>query len=295
MAASQSASISASVASCGRLPSRGQRLLDRGEAPREFLVGRAQRRLRVGIEMAGQVDHGKQQIADLGRGLVAVAGSDLGFDLVAFLADLGQHRQRIVPVEADLAGLVLQLQRAGEGGQGDRHAGQRAGRPAGLPPRAARSAFSSALMRSHRPSTSFGDRPRASPNTCGWRRISFSVIASTTPPKSNAPCSSRHAGVEHDLEQQVAQLVAQVGEIAAGDGVGDLVGLFERVGRDGRKVLLQVPGAAGAGRPQRRHDLEQPADVAGGFHAANLPSAIRQRRDKSSKRHPTGSGRALER
>ena len=52
----------------------------------------------------------------------AVAGSDLGFDLVAFLADLGQNRERIVPVEADLAGLVLEFQRAGEGGHGDRHA-----------------------------------------------------------------------------------------------------------------------------------------------------------------------------
>ena len=82
----------------------------------------------------------------------------------------------------------------------------------------------------------------------------------------------RHAGVEHDLEQQVAQLVAQVGEIAAGDGVGDLVGFLERVGRDGREILLQVPRAAGAGRAQRRHDLDQPADVAGGVHAANLTS-----------------------
>ena len=77
----------------------------------------------------------------------------------------------------------------------------------------------------------------------------------------------RHAGVEHDLEQEVAQLLAQIGEVAAGDGVGHLVGLFERVGRDGREVLLQVPGAAGAGRAQRRHDLQEPGDVAGGFHA----------------------------
>ena len=78
----------------------------------------------------------------------------------------------------------------------------------------------------------------------------------------------RHAGVEHHLEKQVAQLLAKVCEIAAGDGVGHLVGLFERVGRDRRKVLLQVPGAAGAGRPQRRHDLQKPADIAGGFHVA---------------------------
>ena len=33
-------------------------------------------------------------------------------------------------------------------------------------------------------------KPRASPKTCGWRRTILPVIASTTPPKSNAPCSS---------------------------------------------------------------------------------------------------------
>ena len=54
----------------------------------------------------------------------------------------------------------------------------------------------------------------------------------------------RHAGVEHDLEQEVAQFLAQVGEIAAGDGVGHLVGLFERVGRDGRES--PAPGPTGS-------------------------------------------------
>ena len=103
----------------------------------------------------------------------------------------------------------------------------------------------------------------------------------------------RHAGVEHDLEQQVAQLLAQVGEIAAGDGVGHLVGLFERVGRDGRKVLLQVPRAAGAGRPQRRHDLEKPADVAGGFHGAKPSKRDPDARQKQ--RAPHRNGGALER
>ena len=72
----------------------------------------------------------------------------------------------------------------------------------------------------------------------------------------------RHAGVEHDLQQQVAELFLKIGKIVARDGVGDFVGFFERVGRDGREILLQIPRAAGLGRPQRRHDLDQPADVA---------------------------------
>ena len=51
-----------------------------------------------------------------------------------------------------------------------------------------------------------------------------------------------HAGVEDDLQQQIAEFVLQVVEIAARDGVGHLVGFLERVGRDRREVLLEVPG-----------------------------------------------------
>ena len=67
----------------------------------------------------------------------------------------------------------------------------------------------------------------------------------------------RHAGVKHHLQQEIAEFVAQIVEIAARDGVGDLVGFLDGVGRDGRKILLEIPRAAGAGRAQRRHDLEQ--------------------------------------
>ena len=83
----------------------------------------------------------------------------------------------------------------------------------------------------------------------------------------------RHAGVKDDLEQQVAEFVLEVVEIAAGDGVGDLVGFLERVGRDGSEGLLEVPGAAAAGRAQRRHDLDQPGNVAGRLHGRGLIAA----------------------
>ena len=76
----------------------------------------------------------------------------------------------------------------------------------------------------------------------------------------------RHAGVKHDLQQQVAELVAQIVEVAPGDRVGDLIGLLDGVRRDGRKILLEVPRAPGPRRAQRRHDLDQPRDVGGGFH-----------------------------
>src|SRR5260370_30719222 len=47
------------------LAARGERALDRGEAALELGVGRAQRRLRIGAEMAGEIDDREQEIADL--------------------------------------------------------------------------------------------------------------------------------------------------------------------------------------------------------------------------------------
>ena len=82
-----------------------------------------------------------------------------------------------------------------------------------------------------------------------------------------------HACVKDDLEQEVAELVLEVVAVAARDRVGDLIGFLDGVGRDGREGLLQVPGAAHARRAQPRHDLDQPADVARGLHAALLAEA----------------------
>ena len=70
-----------------------------------------------------------------------------------------------------------------------------------------------------------------------------------------------HAGMENHLEQQIAQFVPQIREIAALDGVHDLIGFLEGVGRNRREILLQIPGAAGPGRAQGRHDLQEPRDV----------------------------------
>ncbi len=54
-----------------------------------------------------------------------------------------------------------------------------------------------------------------------------------------------HPGVIGDLQQQVAEFLAQIVEIAARNRVGDLIGLLDRVGRDRCEILLEVPRAAG--------------------------------------------------
>ena len=64
--------------------------------------------------------------------------------------------------------------------------------------------------------------------------------------------------MKHHLQQKVAEFVPEIVEIAARDGIGDLIGLLDGVGGDGREILFQIPRTAAAGRAQRRHDLEQP-------------------------------------
>ena len=56
----------------------------------------------------------------------APAGRKLSLDLVRLLADLVENGQWIIPIKAYGGGLGLQLERPGECGQGDGHAGKRA-------------------------------------------------------------------------------------------------------------------------------------------------------------------------
>ena len=72
--------------------------------------------------------------------------------------------------------------------------------------------------------------------------------------------------MEDDLEQQVAQFLAQILAISMRNGVGDFESLFDRVWSNRREILLEVPRTACVRRAQRRHDVEKAHDVAGFFH-----------------------------
>jgi hypothetical protein len=87
-----------------------------------------------------------------------------------------------------------------------------------------------------------------------------------------------HAGVEHHLKQEVAQLVPEVVQLAAFDRVGDLIGLLHRVRRDGGEGLLDVPGTTVHRIAQARHDGQQLVDGAEILHPAAL--AARAHPDK---------------
>ena len=56
---------------------------------------------------------------------------------------------------------------------------------------------------------------------------------------------------EVDLEEQVAELVEQLGRVARLGGVRDLVGLLDGVRDDRPRRLLAVPGAVAAQAPRQ--------------------------------------------
>ncbi len=62
--------------------------------------------------------------------------------------------------------------------------------------------------------------------------------------------------LEHHLEEQVTELVAERLGRTRVDGLDDLVGLFDHVSAQGLQGLRAIPGAA-LGREQGRHQLGQ--------------------------------------
>ena len=231
--------------------------LDVLEAADELGVGAAQRRLRVDVEFARQVGADEEHVAQFVARLVDVAGGHLGLQLGDLLVQLGQHLGRRRPDEADARGALATASRRGSARAG-RPARRRAGWPAGGAALAARS--SALIVSQARVCSADVAMARRSPNTCGWRRTILSLIASATAAKSNAPCSSAMRAWNTTCSSRSPSSSLRSAEVAALDGVGDLVGLLDRVGRDGGEGLLQVPRAAAVRRAQPRHDLDQAED-----------------------------------
>src|SRR5688572_7635754 len=74
------------------------------------------------------------------------------------------------------------------------------------------------------------------------------------------PCMEDH------LEKEVAELVLQIVKIAPLYGIRNLVRFLDRVGSNRREILLGVPGAAGDGCAELRHDCKKLSDVLAWLH-----------------------------
>ena len=240
-------------------PLRRQRALDIGEAALELGVGAAQRGFGIGADMAGQVDQREQEVAGFVREFFGVAAVERRLDLVGLLADLAaapragsfQSKPTVEALRCNSIARVSAGWPALTPDSSDLCVVSSGGR------RAARSAFSSALMRSQALLTPaggdvavlVGEHMRMAADHLARDRLDHVA-------EGKGVLLFRHAGVIDDLQQEIAEFLAEIVEIAARDRVGDLIGLLDRVGRDRRKILLEVPRAAGDRRAQRRHDLD---------------------------------------
>ena len=74
---------------------------------------------------------------------------------------------------------------------------------------------------------------------------------------------ARHLRVEDDLEQQVAELVAERRPVPLTDRLGHLVGFLDGVRRNRLEALFEVPRAAAGRVAQLRHHVEQLIDAGG--------------------------------
>ncbi len=194
---------------------------------------------------------------------------DLG-QLGGFLAHLVEDGGERWPVEADAGGFLLELDGAREGGEAARHVREKG--------RGGRLRRRRACLGAGGPLLGLLDRLQALPGAlrhAGGARLLVAEHVGMAADhlrgdglddigEGEGAGLLGEAGVIDDLEQEVAELVLEIDEILALDGVGNLVGFLDRVGRDGAEGLLEIPGATGDGRSQRGHDLDEAGDVARG-------------------------------
>ena len=209
---------------------------------------------------AHDVDDGKQHVARLQQ--FFVIGLCLR-EFVQFLAQFVYRARDIGPFETDPCCTLLQFVRAQQGGK-----------------RVCDAVHRAALSRS-RPFCSLDILPPAVFHDAAFiakdmrmARLHFVGDATCDVFEGKISGFLGHARMEHDLEKQITEFAAQIVHVAAFDGVGDLVGFFDRIRCNGGKVLRRVPFTAADGITKAGHDAEQAVGLIG--HGCLLTPRLRE-------------------
>jgi hypothetical protein len=80
------------------------------------------------------------------------------------------------------------------------------------------------------------------------------------------------AGPRAKIDEELAELVGKCVHVIVRDGVGDLIGFLDRVGRDGREALLAIPFATMIRIAQPAHDRDEAVDWTLSAHEGALRS-----------------------
>ena len=152
--------------------------------------------------MTRKIGDDEQQIANLlfkrRRSLGAGSGEFRG-DFLGFLANLAKNVLRVVPVEADRGRLLLQLEGAGQRGQGERHAVKQTGRRRALLRRLL-ARFDCAPLRGHAVGVErlgVAENVRMPANELVADRVDDVL-------EGESVLLLRHSGMEHDLQEEIA-------------------------------------------------------------------------------------------
>ena len=228
---------------------RPQARFNRLEAAREFGVRVGQRLLAVAAEHACHIDEHEEQIAKFVfyPCLLSIAQGIAQF--ADFLLELVENTADIRPFEANTRRAVLKFLRTLERGQGARYVVEYAfGR---------KPLFLLVLP-------CFPDdidifrlvRLRIAEDV-GMAADHFLRHAAHHVVEGKQSRFLRHLCVVDDLQQQIAQFIAQAFHVADLDRIRDLVSFLDRVRGDAAKILRKVPRAAAVRVAQRRHDAQE--------------------------------------
>src|SRR5437016_3362124 len=209
----------------------GLRLLLHDPKARLEAAGRgAKGVLRVDAELAGDIDQAEQQVAEL-----RLAGLDCArlTELLELLADLVQRAVDVRPVEAHVRRAALQRPGPLQRRQGPLDPVERR-----LP------AVFRRLERLPIPTHFLGtaDDGRAENVGMAANQLLTDRIGHVAHGEVTSLC--RDLGLHQDLEQDVAQLFAELGHRLLVDRLQDLVGFLEHAGAQRRASLLAIPGTA---------------------------------------------------
>src|SRR3954469_11412438 len=228
-------------------------ILDVVEARLESPHGSAERLLGVDLHEAPEVREREEEIAELVLDLVLPAAPHRLRKLRELLAHLGEDSLDVRPIESDRRGLLGDALCPDESRKSDRHSADGAPRRLAL-----RLAF---VGLDPLPVLHHLARPRDVHVAEDVRVPAGQLLGDAVAHGSEVelPFLAGDAGLEDDLEQQIAELLAMVGGVPRLDGLDDLVRLLEKIGRERPEGLLAVPRASSR-IAELVHDVEEPPD-----------------------------------
>jgi len=227
-----------------RIPLCGSLFLHVIEAADELLVRTLQRRFGIDAVEPRSVDQRKEQVAELGFEVRLVARAHLGLDFGGLLLHLVPHILALLPVEARRRGLLAYAECLDQRRQ---RAGNAAQRTALAVLFAELECLPILLHLVGRIGMNVAVNVRMAVYQFVAQGVSHIRIV-------ERPGFLTQLGVEHHMQQQVAQLLLDPLHIVVGDGIGQFIRLLDRIAPQRVERLLAIPRALAA---QRGHHVEQ--------------------------------------